>query len=246
MAAQLVKAVVAVVRSANYTGVSISVIIPVFNEASNLKQNLQRLFASFEGDSSVEVIVCDGGSTDHSIQIASQFPCQVTTSSPGRALQMNTVSELATGEWLLFLHADTSLPVDWVSQLDNDFQWGFFPIQLSGKHWFFRIIETAINIRSRLSSIGTGDQALFFRRVFFTSLQGFPLIPIMEDISICNKARQIHKPSISAKPVITSSRRWEQNGIIKTIILMWGLRLAYWLGVSPIRLHKIYYPKQKR
>lgn len=224
------------------TGISISVIIPVFNEATNLKQNLQRLFASLDDSSSVEVIICDGDSTDQSIQIANQFPCQVTSSRPGRAQQMNVASKLAVGDWLLFLHADTSLPEQWISLLDNNLQWGFFPVKLNGQHYFFRVIETAINLRSRLSSIGTGDQALFFKRTFFGSLQGFPSLPIMEDIAICKKARQTHKPWIPLKPVITSSRRWEQNGIIKTIILMWGLRLAYWIGIDPARLHQIYYP----
>lgn len=252
MAAQRVKAVVVVVRSANgimdnevkHAGVSISVIIPVFNEASHLKQNLQRLFASFEGLASVEVIICDGGSTDRSLQIAGQFPCQVTTSPPGRAHQMNAASKLtlSDSDWLLFLHADTWLPVGWTTHLDNSSQWGFFPVQLSGRHWFFRVIEKAINLRSRWSSIGTGDQALFFKRTFFTSLKRFPLIPIMEDIAICKKARQVHKPNIAPDPVVTSSRRWEKNGIIKTILLMWRLRFAYWRGVDPIRLHQIYYP----
>ena len=224
------------------TEISISVIIPVLNEACHLKKNLQRLFTSFEGLTSVEVIICDGGSIDHSVQIARQFSCQVTISSPGRAYQMNAASKLSVGDWLLFLHADTILPVNWTNYFNNHYHWGFFPVQLSGRDCFFYIIEKAINLRSRLSSIGTGDQALFFKRSFFTTLQGFPLIPIMEDIAICKKARQKHKPNIAAGLVITSSRRWEQNGITKTILLMWGLRLAYWLGVDPIRLHQIYYP----
>jgi rSAM/selenodomain-associated transferase 2/rSAM/selenodomain-associated transferase 1 len=247
MAAQRVKAAVVVVPSVNglmvkQVGISISIIIPVLNEASHLKQNLQRLFASVEGLTLVEVIICDGGSTDQSVQIARQFPCQTTTSLPGRARQMNAASKLAVGDWLLFLHADTVLPADWTSQLTNNRQWGFFPVQLSGQHWFFRVIEKAINLRSRLSSVGTGDQTLFFKRTFFTSLQGFPAIPIMEDIAICKKARRGHKPSIAIDPVVTSSRRWEKNGITNTIVLMWRLRLAYWLGADPVRLGEIYYP----
>jgi rSAM/selenodomain-associated transferase 2/rSAM/selenodomain-associated transferase 1 len=224
------------------TGISISVIIPVLNEACHLKQNLQRLFASLVGLASVEVIICDGGSADHSVQIARQFPCQVISSAPGRAHQMNAASKLAVGDWLLFLHADTILPLNWTIHLNHYCHWGFFPVHLSGQHWFFRIIEKAINLRSRLSSISTGDQTQFFKRPFFATLQGFPLIPIMEDIAICKKARQTHKPSIAAAPVITSSRRWEQNGIMKTIVLMWWLRLVYWLGINPTRLHQIYYP----
>jgi rSAM/selenodomain-associated transferase 2/rSAM/selenodomain-associated transferase 1 len=230
------------VNGVEHAEISISVIIPVFNEASRLKQNLQRLYASFAGLASIEVIICDGGSTDHSVQIASQFPCQITTSKPGRSYQMNAASQLAAGDWLLFLHADTTLPTDWISQLFDSPQWGFFPVQLSGQHWIFRVIEKAINLRSRLSSIGTGDQALFFKRTLFTSLQGFPYIPIMEDIGICKKARKKHKPSIATDSVVTSSRRWEKNGITKTIVLMWRLRFSYWLGVDPARLHQLYYP----
>ena len=244
MVVQLARGVVAVARSTSSARISVSIIIPVFNEASHLKQNLQRLYASFNGMPLVEVIICDGGSTDNSVLIAQQFPCQITTSKPGRAQQMNTASELACGDWLLFLHADSQLPARWLEQLDNNYQWGFFPVKLSGEHRLLRIIETTINLRSRFSRVATGDQALFFQRPFFSLLQGFPLIPIMEDIAMSKKARRIDKPRVALNPVVTSSRRWEKNGIVKTITLMWGLRLAYWLGVNPIRLHQIYYPKQ--
>jgi rSAM/selenodomain-associated transferase 2/rSAM/selenodomain-associated transferase 1 len=223
------------------TEISISVIIPVLNDAFQLKKNLKRLFDSMSDLTSVEVIICDGGSRDHSVLIARQFACQVISSAPGRAHQMNAASQIAKGDWLLFLHADTILPVNWTNQLNC--HWGFFPVHLNGQHWFFRIIEKAINLRSRLSSIGTGDQALFFKRAFFTSLHRFPSIPIMEDIAISKKARQTHKPCIAADSVITSSRRWEQKGMAKTVILMWWLRFVYWLGINPNRLHQIYYPK---
>ena len=228
-------------RSAKAT---VSIIIPVFNEANNLKHNLQKLYASFNDETLVDVIICDGGSTDKSVQIAKQFSCQVISSSPGRAQQMNSASELAQGDWLLFLHADSWLPEDWIKQLDSSYQWGFFPVKLSGQHWMLRVIETAINFRSRISRIATGDQALFFQRAFFSSLEKFPLIPIMEDIAVSKIARRISEPMVSAYPVVTSSRRWEDNGIIKTTVLMWSLRLAYWIGVNPTRLHRIYYPKQ--
>jgi rSAM/selenodomain-associated transferase 2 len=232
-----------VARSVSCVGISVSVIIPVYNETAHLEKSLRGLFASLDNDS-VEVIVCDGGSTDNSVQIARHFPCQIVTSQPGRAQQMNTASQLAQGDWILFLHADSQLPEHWTDQLHKDQHWGFFPVQLSGDRWFFRIIENFINLRSRYSQVATGDQALFFRRSFFSSLQGFPLIPIMEDIAISKKARHLHKPRVATHPVVTSSRRWEQNGIIKTIVLMWSLRLAYWLGINPSRLQRIYYPKQ--
>ena len=225
-------------------GIFASVIIPVYNEAAVLEKSLSRLYASLDGGS-VEVIVCDGGSTDDSAQIARRFPCQVVTSSPGRAQQMNTASQLARGDWLLFLHADSALPMHWSDELAKARHWGFFPVRLNGAHWFFRVIETAINWRSRYSRVATGDQALFFRQSFFAALQGFPAIPLMEDVAISKKARHICKPWIATNPVVTSSRRWEQNGIAKTIVLMWSLRFAYWLGIDPVRLHRIYYPKQQ-
>ena len=155
---------------------------------------------------------------------------------------MNVASQQALGNWLLFLHADSQLPDNWQDQLQQSNQWGFFPVKLSGEHWPLRIVESLINLRSRISRVATGDQGMYFRRSFFQAVGGFPEIPIMEDVAISKLARQKSTPSIGIVPVVTSSRRWQQNGIIKTVLLMWGLRLAYFLGVNPVRLHRIYYP----
>ena len=235
--------VVAVVEhlpeSGNFT---VSIIIPVFNEASGLGCALEKLRQSLESNPNIEIIVSDGGSADNSLKIAKQYPCHVINTGIGRASQMNAASAQAHGDWLVFLHADSQLPDNWQDQLQQSNQWGFFPVKLSGEHWPLRIVESLINLRSRISRVATGDQGMYFRRSFFQAVGGFPEIPIMEDVAISKLARQKSTPSIGIVPVVTSSRRWQQNGIIKTVLLMWGLRLAYFLGVNPVRLHRIYYP----
>jgi len=222
------------------TGRSVSIIIPAYNEASQLELSLKKLFDEMPDNSEIEVILSDGGSTDNTLDIANNYPCRILSSDIGRAKQMNSASRHANGDFLLFLHADSSLPDNWLNQVQGSLKWGFFPVKLSGQHWLLRVIERTINLRSRISRVATGDQGLYFSRSFFQALEGFPDIPIMEDIAISKRARKISEPTIGQYPVITSSRRWEQQGIIKTVLLMWGLRLAYWLGISPNRLHRIY------
>ncbi len=220
-----------------------SIIIPTLNESSNLRSALQHLLDSIEYLSEVEIIISDGGSSDDSMQLAAQYPVILINTAKGRACQMNAGAEHSTGEWLVFLHADTRLPDSWMSLIESsDTLWGRFDIRLSGSHWMLRIVEKAINLRSRKTSIATGDQALFFQRDFFNQLGGFPNIPLMEDIAISNTARKITTPACIRQAAITSSRRWEQKGILRTILLMWMLRLAYWLGIKPGTLHRIYYP----
>ena len=221
-------------------GKSVSIIVPIYNEASQLDGSLKKLFNGLREISGIEVILSDGGSTDNTLEIAKQYPCKILSSKTGRARQMNAACQHASGDYLLFLHADSTLPDDWLEQVQVSTKWGFFPVKLSGRHWLLRVIEDAINFRSRLSKVATGDQGLFFSQPFFHDLEGFPDIPIMEDVAISKRARELANPAIGRYPVITSSRRWEQNGIIKTVLLMWGLRFAYWLGISPDRLHRIY------
>lgn len=219
-----------------------SVIIPTLNESASLPFALKQLLSSIEYLSRVEILVCDGGSNDDTLKQARQFPIIPLVSETGRAMQMNTGAGRALGDWLVFLHADTRLPDNWMSLIaQSDAPWGRFDLRLSGKQGLLRLIEKAINLRSRKTSIATGDQVLFFRRDFFHSLGGFPEIPLMEDVAISKLARQQHQPACIHEPVITSSRRWEQNGILRTVLLMWSLRLAYWLGVNPGTLHRWYY-----
>jgi rSAM/selenodomain-associated transferase 2 len=222
----------------------LSVIIPVLNEADCLDHNLAGLFALPFINDHCEVIVCDGGSCDQSVEIAARYPCQVIYSEAGRALQMNRGASLACAPQLLFLHADTALPENIAQQLPAEAQWGFFRLHLNHEATSYRVIETAINWRSRITRVAGGDQALFFSKAFFASLGGFPSIPLMEDIAICKAARRLASPCIVPTPVSSSSRRWQNHGLVKTIVLMWSLRLAYWLGVSPTRLQRIYYPQR--
>jgi len=240
MAARRDRAVAAGEHLPEFSAKSVSIIIPVYNEASQLDTNLNNLFEGIPGNAEVEVILSDGGSTDNTLAIAKQYPCKIISGKIGRARQMNAACHHANGDYLLFLHADSTLPGDWLKQVQASQIWGFFPVKLSGRHWLLRVIESAINFRSRVSKVATGDQGLFFSQSFFHHLDGFPDIPIMEDVAISKRAREFSKPTIGRNPVITSSRRWEQNGIIKTVFLMWGLRFAYCLGISPDRLHRIY------
>ncbi len=220
-----------------------SIIMPTLNESSNLRYALEHLLSSIEYFSEIEIIICDGGSNDDTIKLATQYPIDLIHTAKGRARQMNAGVEHSIGDWLVFLHADTRLPDDWTALIEESkTPWGRFDIRLSGSHWMLRVIEKAINLRSRKTSIATGDQALFFQRDFFKQLGGFPDIPLMEDIAITSKARKVIKPNCISQVAITSSRRWEQKGILRTILLMWILRFAYWLGIKPDTLHRIYYP----
>lgn len=222
-----------------------SIIIPVLNEAAYLDHSLARLFA-LEGVADLcEVIICDGGSEDESLEIVKQYACRIVHSDVGRARQMNIASQTARGKFLLFLHADSTLPANFFNSFDANAEWGFFRLRLIGSTFIYRVIESAINLRTRLSQVAGGDQGLFFKRRFFQSLDGYPKIPLMEDIAICKMARRKTKPVIIDTAITSSSRRWQENGIIKTVFLMWTLRLAFWLGVDPQRLYKIYYPQQE-
>ena len=220
----------------------LSIIIPVLNEAACLDRSLTDLFSRSWIRQHGEVIVCDGGSDDGSPEIAARHPCRLVHSGAGRALQMNTGSRSAQGDILLFLHADSQLPDKVGELIPAAAAWGFFRLRLDGTAAAFRLIECAINLRTRLSRVAGGDQGLFFSRSLFDELGGFPQIPLMEDVAICKKARRRALPVIVGSSISSSSRRWQENGIVKTIVLMWMLRLAYWLGVDPARLHRIYYP----
>ncbi len=223
----------------------LSIVIPVLNEAEILAQTLTDLFARDWVRTEAEVIVCDGGSSDDSPGIAGTFPCRLLCSEPGRAEQMNRGAIASTGDYLLFLHADSRLPTDFLPARIAGADWGFFPVQLSGRGAGLRVIETMINLRTRLTRVAGGDQGLFFARSFFETLGRYPAIPLMEDIAISKQARKQHPPRILEQPLHSSSRRWRQRGVVRTVLLMWWLRLAYWLGVDPVRLHEIYYPGRR-
>ena len=188
------------------------------------------------------------GSSDDTVAIAREFADRVLDSARGRARQMNAGAAVASGDVLLFLHADTRLPeqadVLITQALGNDkTSWGRFDVRLSGGQFMLRVVETLMNWRSRISSIATGDQAIFVRRAVFAQVGSYPDIPLMEDIALCKLLKRAARPVNLPAQVVTSSRRWEQRGILRTIVFMWRLRLAYALGASPQRLAQLYSQK---
>ena len=220
----------------------LSIIIPVINEEVNLSKTLASL--QILRQQGHEIVVVDGGSKDNSFMLAQEGADVVLASKSGRALQMNSGAEVASGDVFLFLHADTMLPDSTHSIFESLDQgtsyWGRFNVRLSSDRLIYRVIEQMMNLRSRLSSIATGDQALFFERALFFQVGGFPEIGLMEDIEICRRLKAIQTPVCLKQKVITSSRRWEKNGVVATVILMWKLRLYYFLGVSPKKLNQLY------
>lgn len=245
MAARPVRAAVVVARSVTSTSspATVSIVIPCWNEAQAIENCLQRLQPL--RSKGVELIVVDGGSHDQTVALATDLADTVLTAPLGRAAQMNAGARHARGEWLLFLHVDTVLPGDielWLQQLVSSCaQWGFFAVRLSGRQTAFRVIETMMCWRSRLTAIATGDQCQFVKRAVFERLKGFAALELMEDVDLSRRLRQQGRPLIWPTPVITSSRRWENQGILRTVLLMWWLRLAFFVGVRPRRLQQWYY-----
>lgn len=219
--------------------IPLTIIIPVLNEEQTIEACLLGLQPLRE--QGVELILVDGGSQDSTCELASSFVDYVIKSAPGRGTQMNSGAAVARGEILLFLHADTILPPDFSPIMISEELWGFFPVKLSGSAWPFRVIEGAMNLRSKITKIATGDQVIFIRSEFFQSIGGFADIPLMEDVEICGRLRSVSRPVLMSGTVVTSSRRWEQQGIARTILRMWLLRLAFFFGACPHRLVQRYY-----
>lgn len=221
----------------------ISIIIPVYNEMSTLPKLLGKLSSILALGH--ELIIVDGGSSDSTIQEINFAEAKVIKTGKGRAVQMNAGAAISSGDILWFLHADSDLvlPVEeYIALLQglNDQAWGRFNIRLSGKKVVFRLIEYLMNFRSCFSGISTGDQGIFISRQLFDRVNGFSDILIMEDINICMKLKKLMKPDCLKAILITSSRKWEQQGVIATIILMWRMRVLYFMGVSPEKLAKLY------
>lgn len=216
----------------------VSIIIPTLNEAARLQPLLQTLSSP-----AIELIVADGGSNDGTVDMVRQYADHLTQGSPGRARQMNAGAASASGEWLWFVHADTRLlhPLgDYLAAIEGADHWGFFELQLSSPGFCFRTIERFINWRSRLSLVATGDQGIFMRRHLFNELGGFAEQPLMEDVEMSKRLRAAVPAAVSHRMLQTSSRRWEQRGVIRTVLLMWRLRLLYFLGASPQWLARQY------
>jgi len=220
----------------------LSIIIPTLNESGQIEHCLNGLQLLRQQDH--EVILVDGGSIDNTVSLATPLCDCVIQSKKSRAIQMNMGAAKATGDCLLFLHADTTLPsgiTDLFLRIENiENKWGRFDIKLSGHHFLFRIIEQCMNLRSRLTGIATGDQAVFVGKELFFSINGFPEIALMEDIAISRLLLKQSKPICFKEKAISSSRRWEKNGIIRTIFKMWFLRLLYFFHVDVNKLARIY------
>ncbi|MCU7800971.1 MAG: TIGR04283 family arsenosugar biosynthesis glycosyltransferase [gamma proteobacterium symbiont of Lucinoma myriamae] len=222
----------------------ISIIIPVLNEAETIQSFLQALQPLREQGH--EVVLVDGHSDDDSCALARPLVDRMFSSQPGRAKQQILGAKMSTGEVFLFLHADTKLPEKAdqliLMSLAQDSFWGRFDVQLSGSHWLFRVIEKMMNWRSCLTGVATGDQALFVSKTLYNDAGGMPAIELMEDIEFSKRLLKFCKPACLKSIVITSSKRWEKNGILRTILFMWSLRLQYFFGIKPEVLVKKYYP----
>lgn len=224
------------------TRCSLSIILPVLNEAGCIVTTLSKLQALRR--QGVELIVVDGGSRDETASLAAPLADRVIASSRGRSLQMNAGAAVATGDVLLFLHADTSLPDDaWTAISDVMVRgaiWGRFDVRIDGRPWMLRVIATMMNWRSRLSGIATGDQAIFVRRTQFHVQGGYPPLPLMEDLALSDSLKVVSRPACLRSKVTTSGRRWEEKGVWRTIFLMWRLRAAFRCGASPDVLARQY------
>jgi rSAM/selenodomain-associated transferase 2 len=222
----------------------LSIIIPVLNEAGHLEQLLPDLSRKCPG---AEIIVVDGGSTDGSTNVVAQHPlARLVVSPPGRARQMNAGAREASGETLLFLHADTRLPDGAAEAIraalaDSRVVGGRFDVRLDNPRVIFRVIAFFINLRSRLSRIATGDQGLFLRQHIFVEMGGYPEIPLMEDVEFSKRLKRRGTLACLRLAAAASARKWEREGVVRTVLLMWMLRLLYFSGVPPARLHRLYY-----
>jgi rSAM/selenodomain-associated transferase 2 len=217
----------------------LSVIVPALDEAAGIARILRPLQPLRAAGH--EVIVVDGGSADGTSAAAHPFADRVLSAPRGRARQQNAGARAAAGSVLLFLHADTLLPagadrlvLDGLARSGRG--WGRFDVRLSGTRPGLRLVAAGIRLRSRITGIATGDQAIFVRRDWFLRVGGFPDIPLMEDVALSTRLRRLGRPLCLRACAVTSSRRWEERGIVRTILLMWGLRLAYALGADPARL----------
>ena len=231
------------------TGCRASLIIPVLNEIATVEAALKRLQCYRR--CGFQVIVVDGGSDDGSDRIAQRYSDCCLSVAAGRGRQMNAGAAVAESPWLFFLHIDTQLPTDpapFLAMLESlrlspqsgATPWGYCHLRLDGSEWIYRVIAWAINARSRLSGTATGDQLLFCRSDFFGCHGGFSELPLMEDVEICRRWRSVCWPQRLPLTVESSARRWRQQGVVTTVLLMWSLRLAYFFGVNPQRLSRWY------
>ena len=223
-------------------GFRLSIVVPTLDEAAAIEATLGAL--QQERAAGAEVIVVDGGSRDATKSLAAPLADRVVEAPRGRAAQMNAGALAATGDVLLFQHADTRLPagaLDAVgAAIRSGGEWGRFDVAIEGGHPLLPVIAAFMNARSRLTGIATGDQAMFASRAAFEAVGGFQPIPLMEDVALSKALRARSRPACLRERVVTSGRRWERRGTLRTIFLMWRLRLEYALGADPHRLARRY------
>jgi len=222
---------------------ALSIIMPVLDEAAGIRAALEAL-APYRARGA-ELIVVDGGSRDDTPDLARPLADRIVAAPRGRATQMNAGAATATGDVLLFLHADTRLPheadrliMDGLARARG--VWGRFDVRIEGGGIALSLVARMMNLRSRLTGIVTGDQTLFVTREAFARAGGFPDIALMEDIAVSKRLKRFGRPLCLRARVTTSGRRWEQHGLLRTILLMWRLRLAYFLGAAPETLARCY------
>jgi rSAM/selenodomain-associated transferase 2 len=220
----------------------LSIVVPTLDEAGAIEATLAS--AQPARASGAQIIVADGGSTDATRSLAAALADRVIEAPRGRASQMNAGARAATGDALLFLHADTllapSAASDVAAALAAGREWGRFDVAIAGADAMLPVVAMLMNARSRLTGIATGDQAMFATRAAFDAVGGFPDIPLMEDVALSKALRTRSRPACLRSRVVTSGRRWERRGTLRTIVLMWRLRLAYALGADPRRLARRY------
>lgn len=218
------------------------IVVPLLNESAALTYQLGEL--DILRAMGAQVLLVDGGSSDHTVQLARDAGLEVLESTRGRAKQMNAGARAKDSDLLVFLHVDTRLPSGALNQIENHLDsktgWGRFDVRITGSSPMLRVVAFCMNWRSRLTGIATGDQALFMTRELFERVGGFPEQPLMEDIEMCKRLKQFSPPVCLTNRVETSGRRWEQKGVWKTILLMWRLRWAYWRGVPATELAHLY------
>ena len=222
---------------------TLSIIVPVLDEAAGIASAFAAL-APLQARGA-EVVVVDGGSRDATVELARPLADRVLAAPRGRASQMNAGAAIARGGVLLFLHADTRLPED-ADRLALDGitrtgrTWGRFDVAIEGRHPLLPVIAMLMNMRSRVTGVATGDQAMFVTRAAFDAVGGFRDITLMEDIALSRALKRLSPPLCLSAHVVTSGRRWEARGVVKTIVLMWRLRLAFFLGADPEDLARRY------